>query len=131
MYSASWKGRRKAIRNPCPVLLLVFHDCSTPISGAYDSLGSKLIEKYAHEPVVVLTHLHLTALMKQVYLKLGRAELLREIVVGDSAAEDPAYRRAWEIVNDIEGHEAFVNELRTARLGRLAAQPLAAPPQRK
>ena len=110
---------------------LVFHELLHTYIGRYDRLESRLIEKYSGEPLVVLTHLHLTALMKRVYLKLGRADQLREIVARDSASEDPAYRRAWQIVNDIEGHEAFVRELRSARLGRLEAQPLAATPGRQ
>jgi hypothetical protein len=106
---------------------LVFHELLHTYIGRYNGLESKLAEKYASEPLVVLTHLHLLALMKQVYLKLGRADQLREIVARDSASEDTAYRRAWQIVNDIEGHEAFVSELKTAQLGRLDP----APPQRK
>ena len=65
-----------------------------------------------NEPILVQTHLHLMAVMKQVYLKLGRSEQLKEIIARDSAAPNPAYRRAWQIVNDIEGHQAFVAELR-------------------
>jgi len=119
--------------SPQPMSLfsaLLFHELLHTYIGRYDGLESKLIEKYSGEPLVVLTHLHLTALMKRVYLKLGRAEQLREIVARDAASEDPAYRRAWQIVNDIEDHETFVSELKTARLGRLdPAQPLAAPAQ--
>jgi hypothetical protein len=118
--------------NPQPMSLfcaLLFHELLHTYIGRYEGLESKLAEKYAGEPLVVLTHLHPLALMKHVYLKLGRGELLREIVAGDSASEDPAYRRAWKIVNDIEGHPGFVDELRGARLGRLEAQPLAAPAQ--
>lgn len=120
---------------PQPMFLfsgLVFHELLHTYIGRYDRLESRLVEKYSGEPLVVLTHLHLAALMKRVYLKLGRADQLREIVARDSASEDPAYRRAWQIVNDIEGHEAFVIELKSAQLGRLdPAQPLAAPTQRK
>jgi hypothetical protein len=72
------------------------------------------------------------ALMKRVYLELGRGDQLREIVARDSAAEDAAYRRAWQIVDNIEGHEVFVSELKSAQLGRLEpVQPLAAPARRR
>ena len=101
--------------NPQPMFLfsaLVFHELLHTYVGRFDSLKSGLIEKHRNEPLLVLTHVHLMAVMKHVYLKLGRAEQLREIVARDSAADDPAYRRAWHIVNDIEGHEAFVKELR-------------------
>lgn len=121
--------------SPQPMYLfsaLVFHELLHTYIGRYDRLESKLIEKYSGEPLVVLTHLHLAALMKRVYLKLGRADQLRDAMARDSASEDPAYRRAWQIVNDIEGHEAFVGELRAAKLGRLEpAPPLAGAPRRK
>lgn len=102
-------------QNPQPMFLfsaLVFHELLHTYVGRYESLRSGLIEKHSKEPLLVLTHVHLMAVMKHVYLKIGRADQLREIVARDSAADDPAYRRAWHIVNDIEGHEAFVKELR-------------------
>jgi len=102
-------------RNPQPMFLfsaLVFHELLHTYIGRYTSLKSGLIEKHKNEPLLVLTHVHLMAAMKHVYLKLGRAQELREIVARDSASDDPAYGRAWQIVNDIEGHEAFVKELR-------------------
>jgi hypothetical protein len=70
------------------------------------------MEKYKDEATMVLTHLHLMAVMKHVYLKLRRREQLQEIIAWDSAAENPIYRRGWQIVNDIEGHRAFVDELK-------------------
>lgn len=102
-------------RNPQPMFLfsaLVFHELLHTYIGRYTSLKSGLIEKHKNEPLLVLTHVHLMAAMKHVYLKLGRAQELREIVARDSASDDPAYGRAWQIVNEIEGHEAFVKELR-------------------
>jgi hypothetical protein len=51
------------------------------------------------------------AVMKMVYLKLGREEQLKQIIETDSEIDNPAYRRAWQIVNEIEGHHAFVQEL--------------------
>ncbi|TMG75635.1 MAG: hypothetical protein E6H75_09780 [Betaproteobacteria bacterium] len=42
----------------------------------------------------------------------GRQEQLQEIIAWDSAAENPIYGRGWQIVNDIEGHQAFVEELK-------------------
>ena len=50
--------------------------------------------------------------MKLVYLKLDRAEHLQQIMEKDRALGNPGYGRAWQIVNDLEGHDAFVHELR-------------------
>jgi len=93
---------------------LVFHELLHAYIGYYASLKSGLVEKYRNEQPVVLTHLHLMAVMKHVYLKLGRQEQLKEIIAWDSAAENPVYKRAWQIVNDIEGHQAFVDELKAS-----------------
>ncbi len=67
-------------------------------------------EKYADEPGSVRSHVHLMALMKATYLKLGREDELAEIIARDSQL-GPIYARAWEIVNEIEGHEAFLDEI--------------------
>ena len=90
---------------------LVFHELLHTYIP-YPLPGSRLMEKFKDEPPMVLTHIHLMAVMKHVYLKLRRREQLREIIAWDSAAENPIYGRGWQIVNDIEGHEAFVKELR-------------------
>src|SRR5713101_8902700 len=62
---------------------LVFHELLHTYVGYYASLKSGLVEKYRNEQPVVLTHLHLMAVMKHVYLKLGRQEQLREIIAWD------------------------------------------------
>ncbi len=101
--------------NPRPVFLFsaeLFHELLHTYIRPFPPPNSKLMEKYKNEPILVQTHLHLMAVMKQVYLKLGRSEQLKEVIARDSAAPNPAYRRAWQIVNDIEGHQAFVAELR-------------------
>ncbi len=101
--------------NPRPVFLFsaeLFHELLHTYIRPFPPPNSKLMEKYKNEPILVQTHLHLMAVMKQVYLKLGRSEQLKEIIARDGAAPNPAYRRAWQIVNDIEGHQAFVAELR-------------------
>lgn len=101
--------------NPRPMFLFsseLFHELLHTYIRPFPPPDSKLMEKYKNEPLFVQTHVHVMAVMKQVYLKLGRSEQLKEIIARDSAAPNPAYRRAWQIVNEIEGHEAFVKELR-------------------
>src|SRR5712691_626 len=75
---------------------LVFHELLHTYIP-YPLPGSKLMEKYKNEPPLVLTHLHLMAVMKHVYQTLGRQEQLREIIAWDSAAENPVYGRGWQI----------------------------------
>jgi hypothetical protein len=101
-------------QQPRPMFLfaaLVFHELlHTSVIGA---LGpSALLGKYKDEEPLVKAHLHLMAIMKMVYLKLDRAEHLQQIIERESANDNPGYRRAWQIVNDLEGYQAFVQELR-------------------
>jgi hypothetical protein len=103
-------------QQPRPLFLfaaLVFHELlHTYVIGTRPPGPSALMERYKSEEPVVQNHLHLMAVMKMVYLKLGRAEQLQQIIELDRTLGNPAYGRAWQIVNDIEGYDAFVHELR-------------------
>jgi hypothetical protein len=92
---------------------LLFHELlHTYVIGTLPQGKSALLERYKSEEPVVKHHLHLMAVMKIVYLKLDREEQLKQIIEKDREIDNPAYGRAWQIVNDIEGHQAFVQELR-------------------
>ena len=69
---------------------------------------SAILAKYKNESRRTIHHIHLLALQKAVYLKLGWPELLKEVIAKDQNM--PPYRRAWEIV-EIEGHSSIVTEL--------------------
>ncbi len=103
-------------QQPRPLFLfaaVVFHELlHTYVIGVLPRGQSALLEKYQSEEPLVKNHLHLMAIMKLVYLKLDRAEQLQQIIARESAYDNPGYRRAWQIVNDLEGHDAFVQELR-------------------
>lgn len=75
---------------------------------------SALRRKYAGEPPAVLNHLHVMALEKWALLKLGKTEELKRVGLDYQTLLPPSYKRAWAIVNDIEGHEAFIAELKHA-----------------
>ena len=77
-----------------------------------DVAGSALLEKYRYEHQYVLDHLHLMALQKMVYLNLRRFDILSEIDKGYRIFSLPEYRRAWEIVTQIEGYETVLEDLR-------------------
>jgi hypothetical protein len=90
---------------------LVFHELLH--SWVVDNLhGSQLRMKYKNELPVVKNHLHLMALQKYVYLKLGKPELVA-MIDSHYNAIGGAYARAWEIVNT-EGYEAFLSEFPSA-----------------
>ncbi|WP_276371767.1 hypothetical protein [Chryseolinea sp. H1M3-3] len=91
---------------------IVFHEVMhTYVRNVYDI--SPLRKKYASEPPVVLNHLHEMALEKMILVKLNRGELLNWVDNRYRNLFPPVYKRAWEIVNDIEGYEAFIDELKT------------------
>jgi len=98
----------------------VFHEVlHRYVNDRIETLPGKttpLLTKYRDEPQVVQNHLHVGAIMKAVYAKLGREKDLEE----DSAVEQtlrrsaPAIKRAQEIV-DKEGAENFISEIRKRR----------------
>jgi hypothetical protein len=56
------------------------------------------------------------AIEKFALMKLGKIEELKYLDYQYRNNPPPAYyKRAWEIVNDIEGHEPFIKELRSLR----------------
>jgi hypothetical protein len=95
--------------------IILFHELMhTYLRGVVDS--SLLRKKYAAESFMTLNHLHLMALEKFVLLKSGDTATLkwldRDYRTNAYTNFPPDYKRAWEIVNDKEGHEAFINELK-------------------
>ncbi len=98
----------------------VFHELlHRYVNDRIETLPGKttpLLTKYRDEPPVVQNHLHVVAIMKAVYAKLGREKDLEE----DSAVEQPvkrsapAIKRAQEIVEK-EGAENFISEIRKSR----------------
>lgn len=78
-------------------------------------MSSALLAKYKGEHPGVLSHLHLMALQKAVYLELGLKDRIEILIKFDSEHYKGAYKRSWEIVNSIEGYMPFVNELKSSR----------------
>lgn len=100
--------------NPRPMWMFsetVFHELMHTYVRPVHAV-SQLRKKYAAEALVAQNHLHVMALEKLALVKLGRSEDLKYLDSRNRTSSPPAYKRAWEIVNDIEGYEAFVNELR-------------------
>ena len=76
---------------------------------------SVLRKKYANEPPVVTNHLHVMALEKLALLRLGKSDEMKYLDQLYRTDPSPSYyKRAWEIVNDIEGYDVFVKELKAA-----------------
>jgi hypothetical protein len=89
----------------------LMHHYVAPVNAS-----SALRKKYATEDPVVISHLHVMALEKFALLKLGKTDELK--LVDEVYRTNPAavhYKRAWQIVNDVEGYEAFVKELKLLR----------------
>lgn len=89
---------------------LVFHELLH--TYVYENIeASALLEKYEAEPFSVKSHMHLMALLKNAYLKLGYDDELEDILARDRKIGS-VYARAWEIVNELEDYRAFVDELK-------------------
>lgn len=72
---------------------------------------SALRRKYGTEVPQVLNHLHVMALEKVVLSKLRLSNELKFLDEDYRTNSGPNYKRAWEIVNDIEREQAFIGEL--------------------
>jgi len=67
--------------------------------------------KYRNEADEVRNHIHLMAIQKMVYLKLHRKDMLDMIDNSYRNNQGPVYRRAWQIVNDIEGDHKVIQDI--------------------
>ena len=102
--------------NPTPdwfFPLLVFHELMHTYTRPVNT-SSTLRKKHSFESVVTLNHLHVLALEKLVLTKLRKVDDLQWLDRRYRTASPAAYKRAWEIVNDVEGVEAFLSELKAA-----------------
>ena len=90
---------------------LVFHELLHVWVDENIGDKSQLLAKYRNEHQDVREHLHLMALQKMVYLKINRPDMLAMIDHSYRTLASPEYRRAWEILNDIEGYEIVINDI--------------------
>ena len=71
-----------------------------------------LLTKYKEEPQLVQGHLHVLAIIKAVYVKLGREKDLDEVTAFDQTLKSAAaFKRTREIIEK-EGVENFISEIR-------------------
>lgn len=91
---------------------LVFHELlHIWVDENLNEKKSLILLKYCNEDSHILAHLHLMAIQKMVYLKINRPDLLEMLDDSYCNFSPPAFRRAWEIVNDVEGYENVLSDL--------------------
>jgi hypothetical protein len=94
---------------------LVFHEfIHNYLVEIFDWRLSEQLYKYKDEAPGVLSHLHLMALQKTVYLALGRQDLLDWLSFFNNKVGGD-YARTWEIIDAHPNLEAFVAELKVRR----------------
>lgn len=108
--SANFKGQTVEIGDSFAAL--VFHELLHTWVGENVGSSTPLLEKYKNEDPVVRNHLHVMALQKFVYVELGRKDLLKMLNKQYTTMPSADYRRAWAIVDQIEGYEKFIAEVR-------------------
>ena len=91
---------------------IIFHEILHRYLLGRIPANSPLLLKYGDEDDTVRAHLHLLALQKAVYLKLGREATLQRVIEKDRELPNKSYTRAWEIVNSRENYQSFLAELR-------------------
>ena len=104
---------------PVPIYIktaTLYHEILHPY--VLDNLvtNSHLLTLYAQEPQRVKDHLHLLALLKSVYLSVGMADKLSDIIEVHNSLPNGFYKRAWEIVNSNPNYYLeFVGELQQSK----------------
>lgn len=93
---------------------IVFHELMhTYVSPVF--VHSALMKKYENETATTKYHLHVMAVEKMTLLKLNRPDELKTIDHDYRTGSESAYKRAWEIVNDVEGYQPFIEELKALK----------------
>lgn len=94
------------------VISNIYHEILHNYIDSFLPKNTPLLKKYHTESLTVLNHLHLFALQKAVYLKLGWNSELKTVIAKDNSLPNKDYHRAWEIINrDNQYYKAFVAEL--------------------
>ena len=91
---------------------IIFHEILHRYLLGRIPANSPLLVKYSDQDDTVKAHLHLLALEKGVYLRLGRGPTLQRVIEKDRELPNKAYARTWEIVNSRENYQSFLSELR-------------------
>lgn len=106
--SVPWKS---SITKEDAFAMLVFHELLH--IWVDDNVGNKsaLLTKYGNEHLHVREHIHLMAIQKMVYHKLNRPDMIQELDESYRKFSMAEYRRAWEIVNDIEGYKTVIQDI--------------------
>lgn len=110
-YLKSYMGE-EPVRSDDSFADLVFHELLHTWIVENVDWPTPLLQKYIGEEPVTRNHLHLMAMQKFIYTKLNREDLLKMIDIQYSHSFSQAYVRAWEIVSKVEGHEAFISEIK-------------------
>lgn len=90
----------------------IYHEILHNYIDSFLPKNTSLLLKYSKESPGVLSHLHLFALEKAVYLKLGWQSTLNAVIAKDNSLPNNDYKRAWEIINQKENYHDFVDELK-------------------
>lgn len=99
---------------------ILFHELMhTYVSPVF--AHSALMRKYQNEPATARYHLHVMAIEKMTMLKLNRPDELKTIDHDYRNGPESAYKRAWEIVNDVEGYQPFIEELKALKTSATAS----------
>ena len=63
------------------------------------------------------------AIEKMTLVMLNRMDELKQIDQEYRNGPEPAYKRAWEIANDVEGHQPSIEELKALGKSHADARP--------
>jgi hypothetical protein len=91
---------------------VIYHEILHQLIAERVPVNSRLLEFHKDEHERVQNHLHLLALEKAVYLRLGLGGELTEVINIDGKLTGGFYKRAWEIINaNEETYKLYVAEI--------------------
>lgn len=92
---------------------VLYHEILHGFISDHIPAESPLLIQHQNEAPRVKGHLHLLALQKAVYLRLGMKKELEEVINFDGQLPSGFYKRAWQIVNqDEKQYLKYVEELK-------------------
>jgi hypothetical protein len=92
---------------------IIFHELLHRYLSGRMPQRSAVLARSAGEDDTVQSHLHLFAVQKAVYLRLGLRDTLERVIVKDRQLPNKSYGRTWDMLDDGGTYSALIGELKS------------------
>ncbi len=111
--SYSLKSYTKDLDSDSYLIALIEHEILHSYVDDILPPSTPLLDQYKNESKTLQNHLHLFALQQATFEKLGWNDKLKDLIQRDSSLPNPAYQKAWELVNQPAIYDDLIRELKT------------------